>query len=233
MARKLGSGSDNVVPLNPNAEARAEQRANVTNETFLEAVREVARVNAEMRALNERRKGIRKKWKAEGIELGILDATIKMAEWDRSEVRAHFDTARRYAEWLGLPVGAQPDLFAKMGEDDIQKKEWAALGRVASRLGKAARPPEECPPEYQQDWLRGFNDEDEEAWSEAERTEAQRQAAEKIDPNKPGNIADVAKALEAKPSGKKKAQAEQPAAGEDDAAFDAPQGAEGKGSVAH
>src|SRR5690606_25481991 len=108
---KLGSADDKkVVPINPNAEARREQQGNVTQGTFLEAVREVAKVNAEMRALNERRKGIRKKWKSEGIELGILDATIKMAEWDRAEVRAHFDNARRYAEWLGLPVGVQADL---------------------------------------------------------------------------------------------------------------------------
>lgn len=222
MAAKLGSGAgDNVVSMNPNADARREQASNVTSATFLEAVRDIAKVNAEMRALNERRKGIRKKWKSEGIELGVLDATIKMAEWDRAEVRDHFDNARKYAEWLGLPVGVQADLFKGMGDDEVQKSEWRALGRVASNLGRPAKPPEDCGPEYRQAWLQGFNDEDEAAWSEAEREEAQLQAASTIDPDAKGNLADVAKALDAKPAGKKKlvdsvkAAATPPAAGDD------------------
>lgn len=213
MARKLGTGAgDNVVPMNPNADARREVQGNVTSATFLEAVREIAKVNAEMRSLNERRKGIRKKWKAEGLELGILDATLKMAEWDRAEVRDHFDNARRYAEWLGLPVGVQADLFKGLGDDEVQKAEWRALGRVASNLGRPAKAPDECPPEYQQAWLQGFNDEDEAAWSEAEKAEAVNAAAAQIDPDKPGNLADVAKALDAKPAGKKKGAAQDPEA---------------------
>lgn len=207
MARKLGSDDDNkVVPINPNAEARREQQSNVTSGTFLEAVREIAKVNAEMKALNERRKGIRKKWKAEGLELGILDATIKMAEWDRAEVRAHFDNARRYAEWLGLPIGVQADLFKGLGDDAVQKKEWFALGQVSSRLGRANKAPDECPPEYRQHWQAGFNGEDEAAWTEAEKQEAQRSAAAKIDPGKEGNVGEIAKALDAKPPKKAKAQ---------------------------
>jgi len=217
MAAKLGSGAgDNVVSLNPNADARREQSENVKPATFLEACRDIAKVNAEMRSLNERRKGIRKKWKAEGIELGILDATLKMAEWDRAEVRTHFDNARKYAEWLGLPVGVQADLFKGLGDDEVQKAEWRALGRVASNLGRPAKPPEDCPPEYQQAWLQGFNDEDEAAWSEAERNEAQTAAAATIDPAKPGNIADVAKALDAKPAGPKKKPAGKPTMSFDD-----------------
>lgn len=209
MARKLGSSdNDKIVPINPNAEARHELQGNVTSGTFLEAVRDIAKVNAEMRALNERRKGIRKKWKAEGIELGILDATIKMAEWDRAEVRQHFDNAKRYAEWLGLPIAAQQDLFKNLGDDAVQKKEWFALGQVSSRLGRANKPPEECPPEYRQHWQAGFNGEDEAAWTEAEQQEAQRTAAAAVDPDKPGNLADIRDALGAKPGRKKKAEAD-------------------------
>lgn len=209
MAKKLGSGNDdNVIPLNPNAEARRELAGNVTRDTFLECVREIAAINAEMKALNERRKSIRKKWKSNGIELGVADATIKMAEWDRSEVREHFDTARRYADWLGLPIGAQPDLFAK-GDDAVQRKEWYAMGRVASNLGRPAKAPEECPPEYQQAFMAGFNDEDEEQWTQAEKNEAQAEAGAAIDPNKPGNIADIAEALKAKPKRKAKAAAQE------------------------
>lgn len=207
MAGKLGSSSDEkVVHLNPNAEARRELAGNVTSGTFLEAVREIAKVNAEMRALNERRKGIRKKWKSEGIELGILDATIKMAEWDRAEVRTHFDNARLYAEWLGLPIGHQQDLFKGLGDDAVQKREWFALGAVSSRLGRPNKAPEECPPEYIQVWQAGYNGEDEKAWTEAEKSQAVTDAAEKIDPTAKDNLAQVREALNAKPAKKPKAQ---------------------------
>lgn len=207
MAGKLGSSSDDkVVHLNPNAEARRELAGNVTSGTFLEAVREIAKVNAEMRALNERRKGIRKKWKSEGIELGILDATIKMAEWDRAEVRTHFDNARLYAEWLGLPIGHQQDLFKGLGDDAVQKREWFALGAVSSRLGRPNKAPEECPPEYIQVWQAGYNGEDEKAWTEAEKSQAVTDAAEKIDPTAKDNLAQVREALNAKPAKKPKAQ---------------------------
>lgn len=232
MARKLGTGAgDNVVPMNPNADARRDQQSNVTSATFLEAVREIAKVNAEMRSLNERRKGIRKKWKAEGLELGILDATLKMAEWDRAEVRDHFDNARRYAEWLGLPVGVQADLFKGLGDDEVQKTEWRALGRVASNLGRPAKPPEECPPEYRQSWMQGFNDEDEAAWSDAEKADAVNAAAADI-PVDPNNVGKIAAALDAKPTGKKKGAdaqvkpgtvAPEPAADEDPAADASPE----------
>lgn len=207
MAGKLGSSSDDkVVHLNPNAEARRELAGNVTSGTFLEAVREIAKVNAEMRALNERRKGIRKKWKSEGIELGILDATIKMAEWDRAEVRTHFDNARLYAEWLGLPIGHQQDLFKGLGDDAVQKREWFALGAVSSRLGRPNKAPEECPPEYIQVWQAGYNGEDEKAWTEAEKSQAVTDAADKIDPTAKDNLAQVREALNAKPAKKPKPQ---------------------------
>lgn len=207
MAGKLGSSSDDkVVHLNPNAEARRELAGNVTSGTFLEAVREIAKINAELRALNERRKGIRKKWKSEGIELGILDATIKMAEWDRAEVRTHFDNARKYAEWLGLPIGHQQDLFKGLGDDAVQKREWFALGAVSSRLGRPNKAPEECPPEYIQVWQAGYNGEDEKAWTEAEKNQAVTDAAEKIDPSAKDNLAQVREALSAKPAKKAKAQ---------------------------
>lgn len=196
MARKLGSAdADQNKPLNPAADARRELQGNVSSSTFLEAVTEISRINAEARAVNERRKAIRKKWKAEGIELGILDATVKMAEWERSEVRSHFDTARRYADWLGLPIGTQQDLFKGLSDDQIQAKEWYSVGRVASATGKPGRPPEECPEEYHQDFMRGFNDEDERSWEAADATDQQLKAAAEIDPNKAGNVADIADAL--------------------------------------
>lgn len=217
MANKLGS-ADKVDSLTPAADDRRDQISNVSQGTFLEAVKEISGINAKMRALNEDKKAIRKKWKANGIELGLLDATIKMAEWDRPEVRAHFDIARRYAEWLGLPLGTQQDLFAGLGDDEVQKREWFALGQVASRLGQAqGKPPEECPPEYHQAWLKGFADEDEKSWTDAEKSEAQLEAAAAIDPAAANNVTQIAEALKARPARKPRAGKPEIAAGTLDA----------------
>lgn len=198
MARGVGS-SNHDDSANPRADERREQIGNVTQATFLEALKELNEINAKARSINEERKKIRKKWKANGIELGQLDATIKMAEWDRAEVRAHFDTSRKYAEWLGLPIGVQGDLFTGQPDDKVQKHEWFKLGQVSSRMGHAARPPEECPPEYVSAWMAGFNDEDEKSWTLAEIQEAQMEAAANIDPQAPNNVAQITDALKAKP----------------------------------
>src|SRR5690606_17964583 len=91
---------------------------------------------------------------------------------------------------------------------------------VASRLGRSPKDiPEECPPEYQQHWLAGFNGEDEKAWTEAEQHEAQREAAKDI-PVEPNNVGKIAAALKAKPG--KKPGTVDPASLEGDS--DTPQG---------
>lgn len=131
---------------------------NVTRETFHEAVDEIGQATAAVKAANEKRKSIRKKWKANGIELGVLDAMVKMAEWDRSEVRTDFDNRRRYAEFMGLPYGTQAGLFEGMSEDERGSSEWYAAGKTAKIAGFAREAPATCPDRFQTSFLHGYDD---------------------------------------------------------------------------
>ena len=101
MAKKVGAAEK------PAATDAPQPGHNVTEGTFLNAVKEITAAQAKVKEANTALKAIRKKWKAANIELGVLDRTVKMAEWTRPEVREHFDVAKKYAEWLGLPTGAR------------------------------------------------------------------------------------------------------------------------------
>jgi len=167
------AGAEEPAPKGP---ANAGSNQVVTPEYYLKAVKDITAQRAVVDAARARLNAIRKEFKAGGIVLGTLDAMVRMAEWDRGEIRDHFDVQAKYAEWLGLPVAPgvmrQGDAFrGDPASEEFQRAEWKADGRTASRTGKPGRPPEECPPEFHQAWMQGFNEEDEAAWSDAERVE--------------------------------------------------------------
>lgn len=186
MAKKVGSeadpkvgGSGKGAPADP-----AVHNQVVTQESYLAAVKDIAAATAAVKAANETRKAVRKKWKASGIELGVLDATVRLAEWSRGEIRDHFEIQANYAAWLGLPVAPgvlKQGEFRGLDDAEIQRREWFALGRTASRTGKPGRPPEECPPEYHQAFMAGYNEEDEAAWLDADKPDAPPPVADPVD----------------------------------------------------
>lgn len=198
MAKAIGADNS---PLKAQVEDAA-RLSNVTPETFLAAVREVAAINARAAAVNEDRKAIRKKWKANGIELGQMDAIMKMADWDRADIIEHFRIRKEYGIWMGYAVEAQGDLLANATDDEISKREWRSRGIVAARMGRPAVIPDDCPPDYAQDFMEGHDQDT------ADR-KAQMEAAAGIDPAKPGNVAQIGDAL------KKKAGSRKPAAKQD------------------
>lgn len=137
-------------------ERQQEIGGNLTQETFLQSCQEMAAINAKVAAANEERRKVRKTIKARGIELGILDATLKMADWDREEVRLAFDNRRRYAEWLGLPIGTQTDMFKDLTPEQKAQQEAHARGVTDARAGKSGQPPEDLAEEHQEAYVRGF-----------------------------------------------------------------------------
>lgn len=136
-----------------------ESRGNVTQDTFLQACNEIASENEKVAAANEARKRVRKKWKAEGIELGVLDETLAEADWGRNEIREKEETRRKYRLWLNLPAGTQPDLFQQVDTSDPKKaaQEWSDKGVTAGLRALERKPPEECPAEHHQDFLTGYD----------------------------------------------------------------------------
>lgn len=168
MAKKLGADEAPKIPSGK-GKTKPEDNKVVTEASFLEAVKEItaqqAVIDTEKRVL----KGIREKHKFAGIKLGVLDAKVKMVDWSRGEIRDQVDVERQYATWLGHPIdGRNPTAFAGLSDDEIQRREWAALGKTFSRSGRPGRPPDECPPEFHQAFMRGFNEEDEAAWADAD-----------------------------------------------------------------
>lgn len=136
-----------------------DQTSNLTQDTFLEFVNGIANANAKVAAANEERKKIRKSAKAAGIELGHLDAALKMADWSRNEVRDHFKVQAKYAAWLNLPVGFQPDMFKPVDSEDPKRSadDWKQAGVTAGLRGADPKPGSEVPPEHHQVWMEGWH----------------------------------------------------------------------------
>jgi hypothetical protein len=171
MAKKLGSDTTapKVGAKSPGAPAAGGNQV-VTQESFLQAVKEIGAQRSIIKAEVDKLKAIRVQWKGAGIQLGILDKTVKMAEWTRGEIRDHFSVQGQYASWLAFPVSPQVKPVRVVGADDdaVQRREWFDLGRTYSRTGKPPRPPEECPDEFHQAFMAGFNEEDEAAWLDSD-----------------------------------------------------------------
>lgn len=130
----------------------------LTQEQYLTAVREQTAFIQERKALNEKINARRKVFQSWGVELGIMDAKMKLANRDRDEVREHYDLDRQYAIWLNLPVGTQPDMFAGKEDDDISRRNWYDAGITARLVGKARVAPDDCPEQYLLAWDAGYDD---------------------------------------------------------------------------
>lgn len=171
MAKRIGSDSAPTVGAKGKGAPAPNTNKVVTEEFFLKAVKDIGAENDKVKAAAHARKLVRNEFKLAGIQLGLLDATVKMAEWSRGEIRDHFGTAAQYAQWLAMPVApgvVKQATLATEDDDAIQRREWFALGRTYSRTGKPGRPPEECPDEFHQAFMGGFNEEDEAAWLDAD-----------------------------------------------------------------
>jgi hypothetical protein len=132
-------------------------------------VTEIETQAAKVKAETDLLKSIKLKWKGTGIALTVLNAVVTLAKQSRGDLRTHFETTRKYASWLNLPVdGHNPSNWEGLSDDQIARKEWFSLGRTYSRTGRVGRPPEECPPEFHQAFMRGFNEEDEAAWADSD-----------------------------------------------------------------
>lgn len=116
----------------------------LTQDVFLACVAESAKIEKAGDEYRAARKAFRKAAKAKGVELGRMDLVVKMAEWERQEVRDYFDQTTQYAMWMGLPPGSQGELFASMDDAERTAFEWHGAGLTARRAGKDSIPPKEC-----------------------------------------------------------------------------------------
>lgn len=130
---------------------------NASVETFLKSVKKSVAHAAERKALNERINSERKQMKADGVELGLMDATIKLMQRDRGEVRAHFDLMNQYARWANVPIGTQANLFEGQDDDEAQARECWEMGKTAGLAGFRRVYPDNVDAKFGPFWDRGYD----------------------------------------------------------------------------
>lgn len=136
---------------------------NLTEDTFLHFVAVNAAAEKKLKEAQGARKAVRKQAKAAGIELGHMDAIVRMGEWDRTEVQAFFQTRLLYAKWyrLGGLVGDQGEFLfgekAPVLDDEHDAAHWSDKGFQAGVLAQSSTPPDECHPQFHQDFQHGWS----------------------------------------------------------------------------
>ena len=147
-------GDASLVP--PDDQIEISGRNTGQDETFERNLRLMIKLNAERAALSKKISAERKRMKKiDAIDLGLLDATIKLMELTPAEQRTHFEVAHRYARVAGFPIGTQLDLLGHADDTEIAKRDWHARGRSDALRLKPASVPKTCPPEFHQDYLEG------------------------------------------------------------------------------
>ena len=154
MAKALQAKDDAPAPIGHNTSEEAIIRAYCADMVVL---------RAEQADLRERIKARRTLLKAQapGTLVTELDRVIKMQTWGHDEIRDSFDRTERYARFLGLPIGAQANLFDGLPDFEAVREKWGERGYrdgLAGR-GKPEEPPKECPQDarqrYGERWQEG------------------------------------------------------------------------------
>lgn len=110
-------------------------------------------IYAEKRAaLNAEIGRSRKQAKADGVELGDLDFTIKAMGWAVGEIAAHFKRRLSYLSFNNINIGAIDKLFGDQTED----QRYA--GVMAGMAGKVCSPPANLTPNEKQTWIAGWHE---------------------------------------------------------------------------
>lgn len=154
MAKQLKAAEDAPAPIGHNVSEEAIVRTYVADMVALKA---------EQTAVADKIKARRKLVKAQhpDILLTELDRVIKMSTWSHDEIRDSFDRSSRYARFLGMPVGAQAELFEELPDHEATREKWGQRGYTDGLAGRGVPevPPKECPPDahqrYGARWLEG------------------------------------------------------------------------------
>lgn len=157
MARKptTTAPEDEMPTAPPERNGPSQDDIRMAVHTMLEWNEKRAQINA---AISKFRKGL----KAQGITLGLLDATIKMLEWSPEEIKADFAERDWYAEAMRFPIGAQLELFGTDATPDPVKEQlrWRNIGFKDGLAGRGwpDEAPDGCPPECIQEYGRGHEE---------------------------------------------------------------------------
>jgi ribosome modulation factor len=132
----------------------------VSEETFFQHLQAVVAATAPRDVAAANLRAVRKKARGDGVDLGKMDAMIKMSTWEPEAVRDHFLVLHRYAAWMQMPIGAQLDLFEGMPMAAKPALDWHAKGfhAATTKMGVPGTPPDDCPADQVQAWMTGWSE---------------------------------------------------------------------------
>ncbi|WP_043836322.1 ribosome modulation factor [Muricoccus aerilatus] len=117
-------------PGEPPAMAERVEAASPSNlkpETYLEHYRAIRDAKKKQEQATAEMRLARKRAKASGVNLGDMDAAIRLRDLDADERDTHLKNLARYTTWMGAPLGAQATLFG-----DIEKPTEKAAAEHAA-----------------------------------------------------------------------------------------------------
>jgi hypothetical protein len=124
----------------------------VDRETYLKH-QATAIIMAEKKSnLNAEVSRARKQAKADGVELGDLDFTIKAMSWTVGEIAVHFKRRLAYLAHNNINIGDVEKLFG------VQTEDQRYAGVMAGMQGKVCSPPANLTPNEKQTWIEGWHE---------------------------------------------------------------------------
>lgn len=120
---------------------------------------EVEKKKLELKTEKGKLKDIRKLAAGVGLVMREVDEAIEALNTEHVDLIAREERRRLYFEWLGLPLGAQPNLpgIAKPTDTEADQMRWFKRGDIAGRLAEIRAVPEGCPGHGVQSFLKGWD----------------------------------------------------------------------------
>lgn len=151
-----------------NQTAAAEPQSNVISpEDFLACYREIRDTKRAKDEAGAAHKAARERAKSRGIDLNALKIVEHLSTLDDADAELRMRETLRYAAWMGMEVGTQPDMFGGEAPVDLtgkvqsQHREWDAEQK-GYKAGKDGEPIDNCPfsggSPFVSRWRQGWQD---------------------------------------------------------------------------
>ena len=118
---------------------------NVTAETILQYVAEIDTAEDKLETAKGALRNVRKRAKADGVNLRMLDEIRHAKRRDADEVIQDEQDRLRYAAFLGLDLGTQMEMSLDVPAEDVAKREQYDARRDGLSFGRQGHPRTDTP----------------------------------------------------------------------------------------
>lgn len=154
----------------------------VTEDVLLSVVREQAKIEGQIAELSEKKKGLRKKLKAQGVTLSDFDVMYDiMIKGGSDEYMERLRARRDLFRTVNLPVGHQFDFLEEIEQKSVEAAFAQGYQAFVRGDWEEDVPYEPGSPEGQE-WIKGYREAQEKAAAGWKKLEAQSKPEESEDP---------------------------------------------------